>query len=183
MAMTNSATGYGTATKVFHWMIVILFAMQYVGGNIMTSIDFSSSYAGISTNTYYNWHKSLGLLALLVALLRLINRQMGELPPWAPTLSEGERGFVHRVEQVFYLAMFVMPITGWLYVMWGNYGVNLFGVWEMPRPLARDDTLRDVAKWAHIGAGWVLLLAMLGHIGLVLRHQLIKKDGLLKRMF
>ncbi|MEL7416423.1 MAG: cytochrome b/b6 domain-containing protein, partial [Pseudomonadota bacterium] len=82
MAMTNSATGYGTATKVFHWMIVILFAMQYVGGNIMTSIDFSSSYAGISTNTYYNWHKSLGLLALLVAILRLINRQMGELPPW-----------------------------------------------------------------------------------------------------
>jgi len=183
MAMTNSATGYGTATKVFRWMIVILFAMQYVGGNIMTSIDFSSSYAGISTNTYYNWHKSLGLLALLVARLRLINRQMGELPPWAPTLSEGERSFVHRVEQVFYLAMFVMPITGWLYVMWGNYGVNLFGVWEMPRPLARDDTLRDVAKWAHIGAGWVLLLAMLGHIGLVLRHQLIKKDGLLKRMF
>lgn len=182
MALTNSAAGYGTLTKSFHWLIVILFALQYVGGNIMTSIEFNSSYAGISTNTYYNWHKSLGLVALVVALLRLINRQMGSLPPWAPTLSTGEKSFIHRVEQVFYLAMFLMPVSGWLYVMWGNYGVNLFGFWEMPRPLPRNDTMRDFAKWAHIGAGWVLLIAMVGHIGLVLRHQLFKEDGLLKRI-
>ncbi|MEL6521667.1 MAG: cytochrome b [Pseudomonadota bacterium] len=182
MALTNSAAGYGTLTKIFHWLIVVLFALQYVGGTIMTNIDFSSSFAGISTNTYYDWHKSLGLVALVVAILRLINRQMGELPPWAPTLSTGEQTFIHRVEQVFYLAMFIMPVSGWLFVMWGNYGVNLFGVWEMPRPLPKSDMLRDVAKWTHVGAGWVLLLAMLGHVGLVLRHQLIKKDGLLKRM-
>ena len=182
MGLTNSKAGYGTLTKVFHWTIVILFALQYVGGNIMTAIGFNSSFAGIDTNTYYNWHKSLGLVALLVAILRIINRQLGRLPPWAKTLSKGERKFVHRIEQVFYIAMFVMPITGWLYVMWGNYGVNLFGVWEMPRPLPKDNTLRDIAKWAHIGAGWILLAAMVGHIGLVLRHQLILRDGLLKRM-
>ncbi|MEM8848610.1 MAG: cytochrome b [Pseudomonadota bacterium] len=182
MPLTNSAAGYGRLTKFFHWSIVILFALQYAGGNIMTAIGFNSSFAGIDTNTYYNWHKSLGLVALAVAIARLINRQLGELPPWAPTLSTGEQRFIHRVEQVFYTAMFVMPITGWLYVMWGNYGVNLFGVWEMPRPLARDDTLRDLARWVHIGAGWVLLAAIVGHIGLVLRHQLFKKDGLLKRM-
>jgi len=182
MPLTNSDQGYGTLTKVFHWLIVILFALQFVGGSIMTTIGFNSSFAGISTNEYYNWHKSLGLVALFVATLRLINRQLGQLPPWAPTLSKGEQTFIHRVEQVFYLAMFIMPITGWLYVMWGDFGVNLFGVWEMPRPLPKVDTLRDIAKWAHIGAGWLLLIAMVGHIGLVLRHQLIKKDGLLKRM-
>lgn len=182
MAWTNSETGYGTLTKVFHWMIVLLFALQFLGGHIMTYIGFNSSFAGIGTNDYYNWHKSLGLVALLIAILRLINRQMGKLPPWAPTLSTGEKKFIHRAEQVFYLAMFVMPVTGWLYVMWGNYGVNLFGVWEMPRPLAKDNTLRDIAKWAHIAAGWILLLGIIGHVGLVLRHQLIKKDGLLKRM-
>ncbi|MEM8803971.1 MAG: cytochrome b [Pseudomonadota bacterium] len=182
MAMLNSDQGYGSLTKLFHWMIVILFTLQFAGGHIMTAIGFNNSFAGIGTNDYYNWHKSLGLVALVVAIARIINRQMGQLPPWAPTLSTGEQKFIHRVEQVFYLAMLVMPITGWLYVMWGNYGVNLFGVWEMPRPLAKDNGLRDIAKWAHIGAGWVLLAAMAGHIGLVLRHQLIKKDGLLKRM-
>ncbi|MEM1389257.1 MAG: cytochrome b [Pseudomonadota bacterium] len=182
MALVNSSAGYGTLTKILHWSIVILFATQYLGGTIMTTIGFGSSFAGIETNTYYNWHKSLGLVALAVAVIRIINRQMGKLPPWAPTLSTTERKVIHRVEQVFYLAMFLMPITGWFYVMWGNYGVNLFGIWEMPRPLPTDNTLRDIAKWAHIGTGWVLLIAMIGHIGLVLYHQFFKRDGLLKRM-
>ena len=78
MGLTNSEDGYGTLTKVFHWTIVILFALQYLGGNIMTAIGFNSSFAGISTNDYYNWHKSLGLVALVVAILRIINRQMGK---------------------------------------------------------------------------------------------------------
>lgn len=182
MGMTNSATGYGTLTKVFHWSIVILFALQFFGGHIMTAIGFNASFAGIGTNTFYNWHKSLGLIALAVAMGRLINRQLGNLPPWAPTLSTGERRFVHRTEQLLYLAMFLMPVSGWLYVMWGNYGVNLFGLWEMPRPLVPSNTLRDLAKWVHVGAAWMLLLALAGHIGLVLCHQLAKRDGLLKRM-
>ncbi len=182
MGMTNSAAGYGSATKLFHWLIVILFALQYLGGNIMTGIEFTGSFAGITSAMYYNWHKSLGLVALVVAILRIINRQRGRLPDWAPTLSTREHKLIHRVEQVFYLAMLVMPISGWFYVMWGNYGVNLFGVWEMPRPLPRDDTLRDVAKAVHLIAGWVLLAAMATHIFVVLGHQFYVKDGLLRRM-
>jgi cytochrome b561 len=182
LALVNSETGYGTLTKLFHWSIVLLFALQYLGGNIMTAIGFDSSFAGIGTNDYYNWHKSLGLVALAIAVLRLVNRQLGKLPPWGPTLSAREKKLVHRYEQIFYLAMFVMPVSGWLYVMWGHYGVNLFEIWEMPRPLPRNTILRDVAKWTHIGAGWVLLGAVLCHVGLVLWHQLVRRDSLLKRM-
>lgn len=182
MGMTNSASGYGSLTKLFHWLIVILFAAQYLGGNIMVAIGFNASFAGIETNTYYNWHKSLGLLALAVAVFRIINRRVGQLPPWAPTLTRRERTFIHWAEKIFYGAMLIMPISGWFYVMYGHYGVNLFGVWEMPRPLPRNDTLRDVFKWVHIISGWVLLGAMVGHIGLVLWHTAVKKDGLLKRM-
>ena len=182
MGMTNSAAGYGSLTKLFHWLIVCLFALQYVGGNIMTGIDFTQSFAGLSSAFYYNWHKSLGLVALVVAVARIINRQRGRLPDWAPTLSRREHKVIHRVEQVFYLAMLVMPISGWLYVMWGNYGVHLFGIWEMPRPLPRNDTLRDVAKGIHLVAGWVLLGALATHLFVVLGHQIYVRDGLLRRM-
>lgn len=182
MGMSNSAAGYGSATKLFHWLIVILFALQYMGGNIMTGIDLTGSFAGLTSAFYYNWHKSLGLVALVVAVARIINRQRGSLPPWAQTLSVREQRVIHRNEQLFYLAMLVMPISGWLYVMWGNYGVNLFGIWEMPRPLPRNDTLRDVAKAVHLISGWVLLLAMAIHIFIVLGHQFYVKDGLLRRM-
>jgi len=42
--------------------------------------------------------------------------------------------------------------------------------------------LATAAKWTRIVGSYALLLAPTGHVGLVLRHQLILKDGLLLRI-
>jgi hypothetical protein len=109
MAMLNRQDGYGSLTKVLHWLVVALFAFQYTVANIMLGMDEKGLVLGLRQDTYYNWHKSIGLVALLVAALRVLARRSGRLPDWAPTLSEGERTFIHRAEQVLYTAMFVMP--------------------------------------------------------------------------
>lgn len=182
MAITNSKDGYGAFTKLFHWLIVILFALQYIGGNIMTSLGRDETVIGLTQGDYYNWHKSLGLVALAIAILRLANRYAGQLPPWAPTITSREKIFVHRAEQVLYLAMFVMPVSGYIYVMAGDFGVLLFGEWRLPNPIGKQDTLAFVGKWVHIVSGWVLLAGIVGHLFVVLRHQFVMKDGLIKRM-
>jgi cytochrome b561 len=66
--------------------------------------------------------------------------------------------------------------------MAGGYGVTLFGLWELPNPTGQWPMLAAIAKWTHVLAGWALLLALAGHMGLVLRHQLILRTGLLHRM-
>ena len=182
MALTNTSDGYGAFTKFFHWVIVLLFAWQYVSGNIMTGMERDDIVGGLTQNHYYNWHKSIGLVALAIAIFRLINRYLGQLPPWAPTLSDGEKRFIHRAEQVLYLAMFVMPITGYIYVMAGGFGVMLFGEWRLPNPIGRSETLADIGKWVHIVTGYVLVAAVLGHLFVVFRHQFFMRDGLLRRM-
>ena len=182
MTLLNTQEGYGSLTKLLHWLIVALFAFQFAAANIMLRIDADETALGITQATYYNWHKSIGLIALVVAVCRLLARRSGQLPDWAPGLSAGERKFVHRAEQVLYAAMFVMPISGYLYVMAGGYGVNLFGVINLPNPIGAWQPLAVAAKWTHIVSAYVLVLALAGHLGLVLRHQLILKDGLLRRM-
>jgi cytochrome b561 len=182
MTWLNTQDGYGSLTKLFHWLIVALFAFQFAAANIMLRLDGGGIALGLDQDAYYNWHKSIGLVALLVAVCRLIARKRGELPPWAPGLSEAERRFVHRAEQVLYAAMFVMPVSGYVYVMAGGYGVNLFGVVNLPNPIGQWPLLATAAKWTHILASYALLLALAGHLGLVLRHQLVLKDGLLHRM-
>ena len=137
MTLLNTQDGYGALTKFFHWFIVGLFAFQFAAANIMLRIDFNESALGLSQATYYNWHKSIGLLALVVVVLRLLARKSGELPAWAPTLTKHERRFVHRAEQLLYTAMFVMPVSGFLYVMAGGYGVNLFGVLDLANPIGK----------------------------------------------
>ena len=183
--MTDSAPqpGYRPLTKLLHWAIVILFALQDAGANIMLRIEWEETFAGLSQAFYYNWHKSLGLVALVIAIARLINRRAGGLPDWAPSLTERERRFVHRNEQLLYAAMFLMPVTGYLYVMAGGFGVMLFGVWRMPDPIGKQEALAFVAKWLHKGASWALLASILAHLLIVLRHHFVLKTGLIHRMW
>ena len=65
MALTNSASGYGTLTKCFHWLIVILFSLLYLGGHIMTYIGFNASFAGIGGCDWQDHHSSSGIVAAL----------------------------------------------------------------------------------------------------------------------
>lgn len=182
MGLQNSAHGYGTLTKALHWLVVALFAFQFAAANIMLRMEENSAVLGIGQAGYYNWHKSIGLVALFVAIARLAARRSGQLPDWAPTLRGWERTFIHRAEQVLYTAMFVMPVSGFLYVMAGGYGVNLFGVWEMANPVGLWPSMANVAKWVHIGGAYALGAALVGHIGLVLWHTLVLRDGMLLRM-
>ena len=182
MSVLNTKDGYGALTKFFHWLVVALFAFQFAAASIMLRLDANSTALGISQDTFYNWHKSIGLVALVVAIGRLLARRAGELPDWAPSLGTFERHLVHRAEQLLYTAMFVMPLSGALYVMAGGYGVRLFGITDLPNPIGSNEHVAFAAKWTHIATAYALMLALVCHIGLVLRHQVFMKDRLLDRM-
>jgi cytochrome b561 len=137
---------------------------------------------GLDQATYYNWHKSLGLIALAVAVARLLNRKTGTLPPWAPTLTALEQTIIHRTEQLLYAAMFIMPVSGFLYVMAGGYGVHLFGLFDLPNPIPASPLLASAARWVHVATAMLLLLPLGTHLGLVLGHQFGLKDRLIDRM-
>jgi cytochrome b561 len=105
-------------------------------------------------------HVILGSLILTLAVIRLAWRLTTPLPPWAETLSPGERTFAHWTERALYVLMFAIPITG---------------LWLI---LADDDELRTPHVLSHIAFSVVFVL----HVGLVLKHQLLDRDRLLRRM-
>lgn len=178
----NTRHGYGALTKLCHWLIAALFLFQYLAATIMLRLEPGGVSLGLSQDTWYNWHKSIGLVALAVAIARLLARRAGTLPDWAPTLVPWEHRFIHRAEQILYAAMFLMPVSGYLYVMAGGYGVRLFGAIELPNPIGERGSLATLAKYTHIASAYVLLAAICGHAGLVLRHHIVLRDGLLRRM-
>jgi cytochrome b561 len=180
--LLNTAAGYGALTKLFHWLVVALFAMQVGSGLVMTRLEEGGTAAGLAGDDLYNWHKKIGLLALLAALARIQARRMGELPPWAPTLTETEKRIVHRAEQLLYLAMVLMPVSGFTYVMAGGYGVMLAGVVALPNPIGKWEPLGEVGRVVHVAGAVMLALALAAHLGVVLRHAVLLRDGLLRRM-
>jgi cytochrome b561 len=104
-------------------------------------------------------HVSLGLFVLVLAAVRLVWRRTTPLPPWAEHLSAGERRLEGRLEKLLLALLFVVPATGLLLVAAG------------------DDWLL-----LHVAAQIAFLVAIAAHVGLVLRHTVVRRNRHLARM-
>jgi len=104
-------------------------------------------------------HVVLGLTILVLATVRLWWRRRSTLPPWAPGLSTAERTLAHWTERALYTLLFVMPLSGlWLVL------------------------ISDDAVAVHVASHVAFFVAVTAHVGLVLKHQLLDRDHLLRRM-
>jgi cytochrome b561 len=177
MPLRNTTTAYGGLNKALHRAIAGLFAAQLVSGPLMVRLG-----EGPVQDALFDWHKTPGLMALLIAVPRLLLRRFGRLPDWAPVLSETERRPIHRLEQLLYLAMFLMPLSGFVFVMAGGHGVRFVGVLALLGPIGRGEAPAAVAQVVHIARALLLSAALAGHLGLVQRHAPVLRDGLLRRM-
>ena len=183
MQWKNTLSRYGAVTKLFHWTFFLLFIYQYVVAMNMVRMENSDTALGVFTqNTLYNWHKSIGLLLLILAFARYMWRRNTPLPDWAPGLSSFERKASHWIERLLYICMFLMPISGFIYVMSGGYGVMLFGRFPLPNLIPANETLARFAQMTHRFTAYVILVVWLCHLTLVLKHQFVNRDRFLNRM-
>lgn len=104
-------------------------------------------------------HVLLGLSLIVLAVLRVLWRAVAGLPPWAEHLSTGERTLESALEKLLLTLLFVVPATGLLLIAGGH------------------DLL-----WVHIAAQVALLLTIAVHVGLVLKHTVVRRNRHLSRM-
>ncbi|MBK8510066.1 MAG: cytochrome b [Candidatus Competibacteraceae bacterium] len=180
--LKNSATQYGTVARFLHWAVFLLFVFQYVSANIMTNLARDKTLFGLTQGHYYDWHKSIGLTVLGLAVLRWLWRKMTQLPDWAPTLSQAERVISHRNEMLLYGCMVLLPVSGYVFVMAGGFGVKLFGLHPLPNPIGKQESLAALALVTHIVLGYAAVVFIAWHVGLGLKHHLFDQDRFLNRM-
>lgn len=182
MSATNTDDGYGWVTKCLHWVVFLLILNQFIVAAVMLHTPPDETVAGYSQGTLYNWHKSTGIITFVVVLLRFAWRTLTPLPEWAPRLGAGERRAIHVVERVLYAGMFVMPVSGFVFVMAGDFGVNFFSTWELPRVIEPNETLAAAAQRTHEFTAWLLGAAILAHWAIAFRHQARHRDRYVQRM-
>ncbi len=182
MPLKNSTTHYGSVSRFLHWATFILFVWQYLSAAIMTHLARDQTLLSLGQGDYYNWHKSVGLMLLVIALGRLIWRKITPLPDWAPTLNPAERAFSHWNEMGLYGCLFLLPISGYLFVMAGGFGIKLFGLVDLPNPIGKHAGLATTMMTMHILLGYVTVVLIGWHTGLGIRHHFFDKDGFLHRM-
>jgi cytochrome b561 len=124
----------------------------------------------------------MGVLVWSVTFARLVwRRRFAYLPPFPKSMSKLHRKLSTANEYALYVLLVVQPITGLGRVLFRGQPFELF-IWQVPTLVEANSELHNLLVDAHeLGAKALLVLIGL-HAGAALLHQLVLRDGLLRRM-
>ena len=169
---------YDAAARAFHWGIVALVLVTMPIGIAMNDLVAE----GPLQDALYVIHESIGVTIFCLMLLRLAWRLAHGAPAPAAELSRLEVLASQSVHALLYLVLLVMPITGYLLVVAGDYPLTYFGLFDVPRFLGKHEPLSKFAESAHIALQWVIYALVAMHAGAALHHHFIRRNGVLRRM-
>jgi cytochrome b561 len=175
MQLFNTNQSYGTLTIFLHWLMAILVIGMICVGLYMVSLPLSTFKF-----TLYGWHKAFGFLVLGLVIARLLWRLCNIIP--SLSIPQWEKRTALSVHWILYGFMFALPITGWLLTSAAGFPVSFFGLFIIPNLLAPDDQLRVLFESIHHYLGFALIAIIALHTAAALKHHLIDKDDILRRM-
>ena len=175
MSMANEPKQFAFQSRILHWlMAATLLAMLFIGVSMVASLGNYHRLVAI--------HRPLGILILILAAVRLVNRMCTTLPPFPPSMSQREQWITSVLERLLYTLMFALPLVGWGMLSAGHYPIVMFGPVHLPPILPANPTLYAILRKTHTILAYLLFLTFLAHLGMVLFHNLIVRDRLLDRM-
>lgn len=168
-----SVARYSLPAIVLHWaQALIVLWLLWLG---WTMIDLPK---GAERSAAYGLHKSLGLLALLLVVVRLGWRRRSPAP--APLGSGWELTVAQVTHRLLYVFLLVAPLAGYLASSFTPYPLKFFG-FEILKAGWPDEGFNAAFKFVHQVAVWGGAGLIGLHIAGALKHA-IKRDGTLRRM-
>jgi cytochrome b561 len=143
-------------------------------------------YGGLdaaATFDLYQWHKSLGFAALALTAARLAAR-FARASPRAPASPRWERRLAAFTQGALYVLTIVAIVSGWLVVSASPLPIptRFFNLVAIPNIAPPDPSLFAAATLAHEVAAWSMALLVALHVAGALKHHVLDRDDVLRRM-
>jgi cytochrome b561 len=185
MAATGSVARYSAVAIVLHWLIALGILVLLVMGLVMTQIKLTPAVLF----PLYQMHKSVGITVLFLVLLRVAWRLTHRPPPLPAAMPAAERVASGGVHLLLYGLMLFMPLTGWAVVSASplNIPTVLYGIVPWPDlpvlpSLTNKKPVDAVLATVHAWGAWIVIGAVALHIAAALRHHIVARDDILRRM-
>jgi cytochrome b561 len=176
MTTTISTWRYNSIAKILHWVMAVLIIGLICVGWYMTYFEDQPNI-GI----YFDLHKSFGLIAGFLIMLRIIWRITHQPAPLPTNIALWQVKSSNLIHYLLYLCMVLMPLTGYLGSSYGR-GIAFFG-WPLPQWFAKNPDWSESLFNVHLITAYVFTTLILLHIAAGLKHALINKDGVFQRMW
>ncbi|TAL26850.1 MAG: cytochrome b [Alphaproteobacteria bacterium] len=177
MQFRNTKERFGAVTKTFHWTIALFIACLICLGIYLE--DYATTPEKIRL---FPVHKEFGICVLMLATARVLWHLYSRPPGSLASLKAWETWGARIAHALLYLAMFVMPLSGWLLSSAAGKSVSFFGLFMLPDLVAKSEELKEFFEEVHGIAGWSLIPLIALHAAGALKHHFIDKDITLRRM-
>jgi len=173
--------------KWFHWITVVLLAVALSFGFMLSILagGFKDEFTATKF-AMYAIHESAGLTLFFVAVLRLVWRLINRPPPLPETVPAPMRAAAAAVHHTLYATLILHPILGFMatnaqgFPMAGS--TAYLGFIDLPKFMEANGPLADWLQLGHTVVAFVMVAALILHIGAVIFHQAVRRDGMLLRM-
>jgi cytochrome b561 len=171
-------TSYRAPAKVLHWITAVAVVTLLALGLWMTGLPI-----GLTKLEAYAWHKWIGLTVLVLTVGRIAWRWHAPPPPLPDTVTRWERRLAPLSHAALLVLLLALPITGWLMSSAGGVEVYWFGIVPMPNLVPRDPGLFERLRTTHHWLAWTLMAVLALHVAAVVRHDVLRRDGIFRRMW
>jgi cytochrome b561 len=165
---------YPLSMRVLHWLMAAIIIVLLVAGITMVRLD---DQVPAKFQVLFPWHKSFGLLAFILLVIRLWVRARNRVPALPEGISGWERKAVRAGSFLFYALMIFVPCMG--YALSSTYtqsdGEFFFGV-NLPELLPKNDAQYEVFWLLHRIGAFVLLGLLVLHILGALKHRFLDRN-------
>lgn len=170
---------YHWMLRITHWLMALLILGLIAVGWYMTGLDKTDE----NRYTFYGWHKSFGVVVLLLFGVRLVLRFTTHIPSLPAGLKPWEWKLSKLTHGLLYLFMLAVPLSGYAMSAAGGHGVKLFGI-PMPSLFPEDKTIAGIAHEAHEIIPYILLGLVVLHIAGALKHRFMDapENNVIRRM-
>jgi cytochrome b561 len=166
---------FDALARLLHWgMAVLILSMLFIGVGMVASLALRPVLIDL--------HRPLGIAILLLALVRLYHRWRSPPPPLPADLPRPQVIAAKASHGLLYALMLAMPLLGWATVSAGGYPVQMVGTLALPALVPHDPTLYAWLRGAHGVLGYALFALVMAHLGAVLYHAWVRRDGVFEAM-
>ena len=177
-AMVDADTGdhavrYKGIVVAIHWITALFVLTQ-----IYLGLQFADMPKGPARMDLFTWHKTVGVIILLLALVRLAVRLMNPPPPFPADFPKWGRFVAVWSHRAFYFLIIGLPLTGLAAV--SKKAVN--GMTELKGGLSFPVVPIEGIGEVHSLLAWGLIALLVLHVGAALKQQFYDKTAVADRM-
>jgi cytochrome b561 len=176
-------TRYNQVQVLLHWVIAVMILCMIALGLFMVELPKQSELPPGEESVrafYFLLHKSLGITAAILIVVRIFWRLTHKAPSLPDTVSRWQQKAAGAVHALLYVLMVAMPLSGYMQSMYSKYDTKFWGL-ELPRIAEADHAMRETFTNIHECLAFVFI-AMIGiHLAAVIKHRL-EGSGISERM-